>query len=454
MVAPQAWALAQVGRVLSGRWTLVRCIGLGGSAAVFEAVHRNGKPVAIKLLRPDRAQDARARRRFLREGYAANRVGHPRVVTVDDDGEEPDGTAFLVMELMRGESVDRLAERHGGRLPWAFVVQLTAELLEVLEAAHEKGIIHRDIKPANLFHAEEGGLRVLDFGLARCSVLSGDLGETQDGALLGTPAFMAPEQARAVDTGGIAGDLWAVGATAFTLLAGRTVHEADSVDELLALAATASAPSLRVHVPDVPAAVAQVLQTALAYERDQRWPSASLMRRALLSALEGPESLASPLGLAATTLVESGHGEQGAVVVTASRTTRAASGKWMMVLAALVSAGVGVLAGARWVAGASVVEGAPRERSSSTLEGPREASVVTPRVTDAQPTSSPKPALADSSSPPATASAADRATGRAARAPSRPPSPARTAPRAPALPSASAGAAQRARVDLIEEPPF
>jgi serine/threonine-protein kinase len=280
------WAMGQIGRVLGSRWTLERALGSGGTAVVFEAMHRNGKRVAVKVLKPERSLDPAIRRRFVSEGYAANRVGHPAVVGVDDDGEEPDGTVYLVMELLIGESLDRLAQRLGGCLPWRLTAEITLELLEVLATAHRRGITHRDIKPANLWWSHTGTLRVLDFGLARFAEAPPDHLSTGEGALLGTPAFMAPEQARAAANAvGPLSDLWSVGATAFFLLTGRRVYEAPTLDEQLALAAACPAPSLSKLVPEVPGPVARVFQRALAHEPRERWPDANAMREALAAAL-------------------------------------------------------------------------------------------------------------------------------------------------------------------------
>lgn len=284
--APSESQLA-LGRTIAGKWTLHRLLGTGGTASVYEAIHRNGKRVAIKLLSPNRAADARLRERFQREGYAANRVNHPRVVSVDDDGVEPDGTVFLVMDLLSGEPLDRLAERSGGKLAWPLVADIAAQLLEVLERAHALGIIHRDLKPANLFWSADG-LRVLDFGLARMMDSSADVARTRDGAVLGTPAFMSPEQARASSAQvGPATDLWAVGATAFNLLTGRNVHEAGSVDEQIALAATQSAPRLCALVSDAPAALLDVFQRSLEHDPADRFVSARAMRDALRAVMSG-----------------------------------------------------------------------------------------------------------------------------------------------------------------------
>jgi serine/threonine-protein kinase len=280
-------AESRVGSVLNGKWTLERVLGVGGMATVYGAVHRNKKRVAIKMLHSEVSTSLEVRTRFLREGYVANTVDHPGACNVIDDDVTPDGAAFLVMELLEGETLEARRERKGGRLPPAEVLSITGQLLDTLAAAHAKGIVHRDLKPENLFLMQEGRLKVLDFGIARLRETSAAAtGATQAGSLLGTPAFMAPEQARGrseqVDE---RTDLWAVGATMFTLLTGRQVHEAETLNEQLILAATQSAPPLR-KVVDVHEAVAEVVDRALAFEKADRWKDARSMHSAIRSALE------------------------------------------------------------------------------------------------------------------------------------------------------------------------
>ena len=291
-------AEARVGTVLSGKWTLDAVLGLGGMAAVYAATHRNKKRAAIKMLHPEVSIDASITTRFLREGYVANTVEHPGTVMVLDDDVTPEGAAYLVMELLEGETLEARRERKGGSLPPAEVLSLMAQLLDVLTAAHAKGIVHRDLKPENLFLTDDGRLKVLDFGIARFRELSAGSGAgTQAGSLLGTPAFMAPEQARG-RTELVDGrtDLWAVGATMFTLITGRSVHEAETVQEQLIYAATTPAPSLATLAPSLPPRLVKLVDRAMAFDKAERWPDARSMRDALRGALEqalpdGPVSL-------------------------------------------------------------------------------------------------------------------------------------------------------------------
>ncbi len=275
-----------VGTVLDAKWRIERVLGAGGMGKVYAARHnRNGREAAIKLLHPTLAADRDARERFLHEGYAANQVAHPGTVQILDDGTAPEG-AYLVMELLHGTPVDALADRAGGKLPLAQVLAIVDAALAVLESAHAKGILHRDLKPENLFLTAEGQLKLLDFGLARVKQTEGGARLTATGVPMGTPAFMPPEQALArwdeVDT---RSDVFALGATAYTLLTSELVHEARSVPELLVFASTRQAAPIQSRLSTVPTPIALVIDRALAFHRQARWQDAGAMRAALAHAM-------------------------------------------------------------------------------------------------------------------------------------------------------------------------
>jgi eukaryotic-like serine/threonine-protein kinase len=279
-------ARARVGVVLREKYRLDRVLGVGGMAAVYAATHlRNAHRVAVKILHPDVAANPDLRARFLREGYAANSVNHPGTVRVLDDDTAEDGAPFLVMELLDGETLDARWERSGRKLGAREVAALVSDLLDVLAAAHTKGVVHRDIKPENLFLTREGRLKVLDFGVARLREASAT--QTRAGVLFGTPAFMAPEQAlgRTRDVDALS-DLWAVGATAFSLLTGQFVHPSETVEEMLVRTATQPVLPLASVLPQVPLGIAQVVDRALAFEKRDRWQSARAMQEALAQACE------------------------------------------------------------------------------------------------------------------------------------------------------------------------
>ncbi len=277
-------AQRRVGTVLRDKYRIDRVLGVGGMAAVYAATHRNSKQFAIKVLHPELSLRAALRARFVKEGYVANMVKHPGAVAVLDDDVAEDGAAFLVMELLEGATLKTLWRAGGQKLPLREVLVLGHRLLDVLDAAHKRGIVHRDVKPANLFLTTDGQLKVLDFGIARLADGT-DSVSTVSGVMLGTPTFMAPEQALGQSSDIDARtDVWAVGATLFTLLSGQFVHDADTTQKILVLAATVPARSLAVAEPTVPKPVILAVDRALSFERDGRFPSADAMREALAQA--------------------------------------------------------------------------------------------------------------------------------------------------------------------------
>jgi serine/threonine-protein kinase len=255
-------------------------LGYGGAATVYLATHRNGSRVALKLLHPELTLDVDVRNRFLREGYAANKVGHPGAVAVIDDGVTAEGWAFLVMELLHGLTAHALWEAWSFRLSPACVTAIVLQLLDVCSAAHANAVVHRDLKPDNLFLTREGEVKVLDFGVARIQQEKGH--RTSVGTALGTPAFMAPEQAgsRPDEVDGQT-DVWAVGSIAFAMLTGEVVHPSANAGQTLIAAATRPARPLGPLLPDVPAALVAVFDRALAFEKSARWGSAAEMKSAL-----------------------------------------------------------------------------------------------------------------------------------------------------------------------------
>jgi eukaryotic-like serine/threonine-protein kinase len=291
----------RVGTVVNGKWTIDARIGSGGMATVYAATHRNGHRAALKMLHTNLSRDESTRARFLREGYVANAVGHPGVARVDDDGITEDGAAFLVLELLEGETVEARRTRLGGAMPVEDVLEIADRALDVLAAAHEKGIVHRDVKPDNVFVTWNQEVKLLDFGLARMKHLQAEI--TKTGVTIGTPEFMAPEQAQGRrDEVDALSDVWALGATLFTSITGRYVHDAVNLHEQLMASATKRPRSVRELAPHVPPSVAIVIDRALELDKKDRWESAREMQRALRAARaprsdserHAPESLTLP----------------------------------------------------------------------------------------------------------------------------------------------------------------
>ena len=293
-------ATERVGSVLNDKWTLERLLGM---AAVYAGRHRNGAVAAIKVLHPDLSRNKEVRERFRREGYAANKVAHAGVVKVLDDdvvASGPDeGTAYLVMELLEGESLqDRL--EHGEPLGERDILEIVDCVLEVLQVAHERAVVHRDIKPENLFLVSDPvangpRVKILDFGLAR---LVDGQAITTHGMALGTPSFMSPEQAAGrLDEIDGRTDLFALAATGFRIRTGRRIHEADSPVEMVIAMSKLPAPRIRTVTADVSEPFARVIDRALEFDRANRYENAAAMSadvRRALAELQPPRAAPPP----------------------------------------------------------------------------------------------------------------------------------------------------------------
>jgi serine/threonine protein kinase len=279
---PQQLAARRVGDTLNGKWHVDRLIDVGGMGAVYEATHRNGRRAAIKVLHARFALEPEIRKRFLREGYVANKIDHPGAVAILDDDTAQDGAPFLVMELLDGESLSGALTRAGGSLPLPDALAITGQVLEVLAAAHANGIIHRDIKPANVFVTRTGHAKLLDFGLARIRDGKTSLIPTAVGVVMGTAGYMAPEQARGQsDQIDARSDIWAVGSVLFRAVSGRRVHEHKNAFDMTMAAMKDRAPSLLTVMPDASPALVSAVDRALAFEKEKRWQSATEMFEAL-----------------------------------------------------------------------------------------------------------------------------------------------------------------------------
>ena len=294
--------------LLGGRYRLLDPIGRGGMGTVYTAIQEGlGRRVAVKLLDPRLTADRDQLERFRREAEVVAALGHPNIVQVTDF-QYPDETnpqPFLVMELLKGESLGACIARQSV-LPFGRVAFIAAQVLSALAAAHRAGVVHRDIKPDNVFLLADAAVpdtvKVLDFGIAKMSV-EGQAKLTGTGAMLGTPAFMAPEQARgAVDVDARA-DIYAVGAMMYQALTGKLPYEAPSVPALLFAIVEKSPASLREARPDAPAELVAVVERAMAKDRDARFADAEEMRRALAPWSGLPASIPPPVSATAATLV-------------------------------------------------------------------------------------------------------------------------------------------------------
>ncbi len=282
-------AAQRIGAQIGG-WTLERVLGVGGMASVFLGRRADGIAGAVKVLHQQLTLVDSHRKRFLREGPIGSALaavgplceGLPQVL---ESGVLPEGTAYLVMELLEGETFfDRMARV--GALPPGEVVWVAQRVLDVLTVAHAYGVIHRDLKPENMHLGFDGRFKVLDFGVARVTAelpeYVGELPEqtlTRTGTALGSCEYMAPEQA-AGEIQQIDGrtDLFGLGATMFRLLSRACIHGDLEGVNLLIAASTQPAPPLASVAPDVPPAVCTVVDRALAFVKTERYPDAATMR--------------------------------------------------------------------------------------------------------------------------------------------------------------------------------
>ncbi len=283
MVHSPARAL-DVGSVIAGTYTIEGLIGKGGMGAVFMASHARlpGKKVAIKVLHPDVA-DGESLARFKREAEIASRLGHPNIVQVHDWNQLPDGTPYIVYELLEGESLsDRLRR---GPMGYDEAMAILRQVGSALAAAHREGIVHRDLKPQNIFlvQADDGvsvKAKVLDFGISK--IRGSTTVKTQDTAMLGTPQYMAPEQATGQHSN-VDGrtDVFALGAVVYEMFAGVPAFQGTTIPEVVFKVVYEETPSLAEKVPGVPPHVASGVHRALSKKPVDRWDDVSTFVEAL-----------------------------------------------------------------------------------------------------------------------------------------------------------------------------
>jgi len=290
------------GDVIGGKYKLIDPLGEGGMGAVWiaENLSIRGAEVAVKVLHANFARDPDAVRRFRAEAEATVRIGHPSIVRVFDYGQSDDGSPYMVMERLHGESLADRLERDRS-LPVAEAVEVVTAVLEALDAAHQREILHRDLKPENIFMAREGDVvrpKILDFGVSK---FLGDDAErvrmTRTGALIGTPAYMSPEQARGETAIDLRSDVWAMGVILYELLTGRLPYEAANYNAMMIRIATEGHLPLTEALPDIDPVLASIAERAMARTARERYASARQMREALLAWSRGEGVLeATPRG--------------------------------------------------------------------------------------------------------------------------------------------------------------
>ena len=282
------------GTVLDGRYELTDRLGDGGMGTVWVArnVAVGGAEVAVKLMHANLTGDATAVGRFRNEAEIAASLGHPNIVRVFDFGETDDGAPFMVMERLHGESLAERLERDGA-LPPREAAQVACTVLDALAAAHARDVLHRDLKPENIFLAQEGDVvtpKILDFGVSK--ILGDDATRTRmtrTGAILGTPAYMSPEQVMG-PTVDLRSDLWTMGVILYELVTGHLPFDAPNYNAVLVRIATSPPDPIDRYAPGLDAGLVAIIERAMARKPSSRFASAEQMREALGAWLEGRAS--------------------------------------------------------------------------------------------------------------------------------------------------------------------
>jgi serine/threonine protein kinase len=292
-----------IGHTLDQRYKIKHLIGEGGMGRVYEVEHSQlGKRLAVKVLHPLYSTEEEVVERFRREARAASSIGHPNIVNVTDSGTTPDGRAYFVMELLDGmELADVITQE--GPLDYERAVDIAMQVCEALGAAHQVGIIHRDMKPENVFLTTVGGrtdvVKILDFGIAKSArlerVRGGQL--TEPGLAVGTPEYMAPEQA-AGKSPDPRFDIYAVGGILYAVLTGRPPHRGANVLEILTRKATRNPTPPRSYRPDIPVELERSIVSALARNPERRPQTMEEFEYELRKSLQGrPNAVAHMLGI-------------------------------------------------------------------------------------------------------------------------------------------------------------
>jgi eukaryotic-like serine/threonine-protein kinase len=292
-----------VGAILSQKYPLKRLIGSGGMGSVYESQSpEDGKRLAVKVLAVEYLHDDDVKLRFLDEGRMCQRLIHPNIVRVFDTAQAEDGTPYIVMELLDGVPLSAYT-RSGVRVPMPQAAAILQGLLAGLGAAHAQQIVHRDLKPENVVLARDpaGGAfaaKILDFGIAKVMDAAGGMGsKTRTGVLLGTPAYMSPEQIKNAKDVDARSDLWSAGVMLYEMLTGRVAFPAPTEYARLSAVLNNNPPPLESVDPQL-SRLSAFVQLAMQKDREKRFQTALEMSRALTAAVgasdTGPTTAANP----------------------------------------------------------------------------------------------------------------------------------------------------------------
>ncbi len=287
----------RAGKTIADKYRIESLLGSGAMGTVWIATHVNlGSKVAVKLVSPEFARSAEARTRFLAEAKAAASLRSRYVVQMFDSGVTDEGAPYIVMEYLRGESLEDRIQRVG-RIPLSQVVRIIGQVAKGLDRAHSSNIVHRDLKPANIFIAatEDGEevAKILDFGIAKMEHEDKDYKATATGVIMGTPLFMSPEQARGLKSVDATSDVYSLGMMTYAATVGDVPFHAESFGDLVYMVCTQDLPPTQAVAPWLPPTMGDWFRRACHKDQTQRFPSAKEAYEALVIAASlsqpGPE---------------------------------------------------------------------------------------------------------------------------------------------------------------------
>jgi serine/threonine-protein kinase len=454
------------GTLIAGKLRVLRLLGMGGMGAVYEVEHELTKHRrALKMLHAQFRAYPTVIARFLREASAAGRIGNPHIIETFDAGELESGEPYLVMEYLEGETLSDLIGRKG-RLGIGELADLLSQACVGVQAAHDRGIVHRDLKPDNLFIISRDGkpfVKLLDFGVSKFDAeLTGGMGMTKEGATLGTPFYMPPEQVRGEKDIDARADVYALGVILYECASGKRPFEADTLPHLALLIHEGKPQPIEELRPDLPQGLGDLVRRAMSSDRKLRFASARELADALShfggvsldATMEGQAPILMRAG--STAAVHSadslGPTMPGQAISVAQEGKPAKGSKTGLIVAGAVA----VLAVGGGLAARSMMHSAPPESPSAGVA--ITAQTAAPAVTPVSaPTAAPPPI--ETAAPVASASAAPLASASLpAKTPARPtPPPVAAAPAAhpPATPPATNKTSTRAdQKGLANDNPF
>jgi serine/threonine protein kinase len=346
---PAAGTSVKPGELIQSRYRLIRVLGSGASGSVWAAKNELiDREVALKIMSPSVAEDAVALQRFFNEAKASGRVRSPSIVEILDLGQAEDGSPFLVFELLYGEGIDERLRREG-TIAIEPLFELLVGVARALAIAHAQGIVHRDLKPANIFiHKSASGetvAKILDFGISKIFESGTNFSLTRTGMVVGSPAYMSPEQAAGQEDVDGRADIWSLGVVMFEALTGTLPHEAPNYNALMVRILTQDVDPVHTRKTDLPPAVCAIVDQCLKRDRTQR-PAADKLAEQIETMLHDLRAARfRGVGRRSSDRSDSGDGKPGAPPAGQPAALRAnTSRRDFVIMAAAIGLALGVVA--------------------------------------------------------------------------------------------------------------